>query len=296
MEVKIKTLQRFLNLPLRIKLILSFSAVILFGGLLTLTLGTRLEHRTIFDLAQAKVRHDLASAGMVYNEKLSHLKDIVRLNSTRESLQQALVRNDRNLLRRYLDRVRIDFELDILTLTDADGRVAYRSMHPDIWGDDQSGNPLVREALNGDVVSGTQIFSRQELLKESRLLAEQAYLPFIPTPMAIPRQEDHEENGMMLQASAPLIDETGQILGVLYTGILLNRNPEIVDRVKDIVFRGEKYKGREIGTVTIFQQDLRITTNVKNTNGQRAIGTRVSREVNQDVLQEGKPWISVAKS
>ncbi len=294
MEVKIKTLQRFLNLPLRIKLILSFSAVILFGGLLTLTLGTRLEHRTIFDLAQAKVRHDLASAGMVYNEKLSHLKDIVRLNSTRESLQQALVRNDRNLLRRYLDRVRIDFELDILTLTDADGRVAYRSMHPDIWGDDQSGNPLVREALNGDVVSGTQIFSRQELLKESRLLAEQAYLPFIPTPMAIPRQEDHEENGMMLQASAPLIDDTGHILGVLYTGILLNRNPEIVDRVKDIVFRGEKYKGREIGTVTIFQQDLRITTNVKNTNGQRAIGTRVSREVNQDVLQEGKPWIGRA--
>jgi two-component system NtrC family sensor kinase len=293
-EAIIKTLQRFLNLPLRVKLILSFTAVILFGGLLTLTLGTRLEHRTIFDLAQAKVRHDLASAWMVYNEKLSHLKDIVRLNSIRESLQQALVRNDRNLLRRYLDRVRIDFELDILTLTDANGRVAYRSTLPDVWGDDQSGNPLVREALNGDVASGTQIFSRQELLQESRLLAEQAYLPFIPTPMAIPRQEDHEENGMMLQASAPLIDDTGQILGVLYTGILLNRNPEIVDRVKDIVFRGEKYKGREIGTVTIFQQDLRITTNVKNTNGQRAIGTRVSREVNQGVLQEGKPWIGRA--
>jgi two-component system NtrC family sensor kinase len=132
--------------------------------------------------------------------------------------------------------------------------------------------------------------SREELLKEGEHLAEQAYLQFIPTPMATPRQEDHEENGMMLQASAPLIDETGRILGVLYTGILLNQNPEIVDRVKDIVFRGEKYKGREIGTATIFQHDLRISTNVKNSSGQRAIGTRVSREVNRSVLQEGKSW------
>jgi len=293
-EAKIKTFHRFLNLPLRLKLTLSFSAVILFGGLLTLTLGTRLEHRTIFDLAQAKVRHDLASAWMVYNEKLSHLKDVVRLNSTQESLQQALVHHDRNLLKRYLDRARIDFELDILTLTDAQGIVVYRSSNPTGWGDDQSDNPLVRKALDGAVVYGTQILTRNELLNESNLLAEQAYLPFIPTPMAIPRREDYEENGMMLQASAPLIDDAGQVLGVLYTGILLNRNPEIVDRVKDIVFRGEKYKGREIGTVTIFQNDLRITTNVKNNNGQRAIGTRVSREVNRAVLQEGNPWIGRA--
>ena len=32
-------------------------------------------------------------------------------------------------------------------------------------------------------------------------------------------------------------------------------------------------------------------TNVKKANGERAIGTRVSKEVNQAVLKEGKPWI-----
>lgn len=275
-------------------MILSFFAVILFGGLLTLTLGTRLEHKTIFDLAQAKVRHDLSSAWMVYNEKLNHLRDIVRLNSKLESIQQALIQKNPNVLRRSLDRVRLDFDLDILTLTDGEGRVVYRSNQPEIWGDDQSGNPLVGRALDGEIVSGTQIISKQELLKEGENLAERAYLEFIPTPKASPRKEDHEENGMMLQAAAPVTDETGRILGVIYTGILLNRNPEIVDLVWDTVFRGEKYQGREIGTVTIFQHDLRITTNVKNTDGQRAIGTRVSIEVNQAVLQEGKPWIGRA--
>ena len=76
--------------------------------------------------------------------------------------------------------------------------------------------------------------------------------------------------------------------------ILLNRNYEIVDKVKEIVYKGEKYKGREIGTVTIFQKDLRISTNVKNSKGERAIGTRVSEEVNRVVLKEGKAWIGRA--
>jgi len=82
-----KVIAAFLNLPLRVKFILSFLVVICFGGVLTLTLGTRLEHRTILSLAQAKVRHDLASAWMVYNERLNDIRDIVRLNSLRESLQ-----------------------------------------------------------------------------------------------------------------------------------------------------------------------------------------------------------------
>jgi len=52
---------------------------------------------------------------------------------------------------------------------------------------------------------------------------------------------------MMLKGAAPILDEQGKVLGVLAGGILLNQNYEIVDRVKEIVFKGEKYKGKEIG-------------------------------------------------
>ena len=41
-----RSLHKFLDLPLRIKFILSFLVVILFGGLVSLFFGTRLEHRT----------------------------------------------------------------------------------------------------------------------------------------------------------------------------------------------------------------------------------------------------------
>jgi two-component system NtrC family sensor kinase len=286
-----KTLEKFLNLPLRAKFILSFLAVICFGGVVTITLGTRLEHQTIIDLAQAKVRHDLASARMVYNEKLNDIRDIVRLNSTQESIQKATKNNDRVALERYLVRALNEFSLDILTLTDSRGKVIIRAARIETWGDDQSTDPLVAHALEGETIAATQIIPREELLKEGQDLAERAYLKFIPTPKAVPRKEDHEEDGMMLKAAASVIDDDGTIIGVIYGGILINQNYEIVDRVKEIVYKGEKYKGREIGTATIFQKDLRISTNVKNVSGERAIGTRVSKEVNQAVLVQGEPWI-----
>ncbi|MBM3297238.1 MAG: HAMP domain-containing protein, partial [Candidatus Aminicenantes bacterium] len=285
---------RFLDLPLRLKFLLSFLAVICFGGVVSLYFGTRLEHKTIFDQAQAKVRHDLSSAWMVYQERLNDIRDIVRLNAGRESVRAAFVAGDLDNLQSTLDRIRVEFGLDVMTLTDAQGRVVHRVRNPQAAGDDLSRDSLVRRALRRATVAGTAIVSREELLREGEDLARQASLPLKPTPMAVPRPEDREENGMMLKAAAPVVDRDERLLGVLVGGILLNRNYDIVDRVKDIVFKGERYKGKEIGTVTIFQNDLRISTNVTDESGGRAVGTRVSREVNQAVLREGRPWIGRA--
>jgi len=285
---------RFLSLPLRAKFIISFLLVICFGGVLTLTLGTRLEHKTIFSLAQDKVKHDLASARMVYNERLFDIRDIVRLNSVRESINTSLKTKQREPLFELLSLIKREFAFDFFTATDAEGKVILRTSNPEIWGDDQSHDILVQKALSGKTVASTQIIPRKELIKEGEDLAEKAYIEFIPTPKAAPLEKKHEENAMALKAAAPVVNENNEILGVLYAGIILNRNYEIVDNVKEIVFKGEMYKGKEIGTATIFQQDLRISTNVKDKNGQRAIGTRVSREVNQAVLNQGKTWVDRA--
>ncbi|MGB7294253.1 MAG: cache domain-containing protein [Candidatus Aminicenantales bacterium] len=289
-----RTALKFLDLPLRMKFVISCLIVILFGGLVSLFLGTRLEHRTIIGLAQAKVRHDLASAWMVYNEKLNDIRDIVLLNAGRDSVQAALLAGDRETLLRTLARVCRDFKLDILTITDRSGRVVLRASQPAVSGDDRSSDPLVSRALRRETVIATQITPRAELLKEGPDFAQRAYLQFIPTPKAAPRPEDHEEDGMMIKGAAPILDEQGEVIGVLYGGILLNQNYEIVDRVKDIVYKGERYKGKEIGTVTIFQNDLRISTNVTDAAGRRAIGTRVSQEVFDAVLIRGVPWVDRA--
>jgi two-component system NtrC family sensor kinase len=275
---------------LRTKLILSFLIVIVIGGLISLSLGQRLVKNTLIRQAQKKVNYDLASAWIVFDERLNDIKDLVSLTAARESLQEAVVKGERDLLLRRLDRVRVMYGLDILTLTDQQGRVYIRTRNPEISGDDQSQDEIVRQALQQKVIACPEIIPRSELLKEGEDLAEQAHMEFIPTPKAAPRLESEETNGLMLKAAAPLTDERQNVLGVLYGGVLLNRNYEIVDRVKETVFKGEKYKGRETGTATIFQGDLRISTNVTNQQGQRAVGTRLSAEVKTAVLDEGRAW------
>jgi two-component system NtrC family sensor kinase len=280
-------------LSLRTKLILSFLGVILVGAILTMVFGSSLVKRTIIDEAQKKVAHDLSSAWMVFNDKLGYVRDVVSFNAERESIQDAIVKGENDILLRYLSRVRSQRGLDVLTLTDNLGRVIVRTRNPEMTGDDQTQDLIVSRALSGGNYAAPQIVSHEELLKEGKDLADRAYMEFVPTPKAAPRPENIEMNGMMLKAASSVKD--GQrMLGVLYGGILLNRNFEIVDQVKELVYKDETYKGREIGTATIFQYDLRISTNVRNQKGERAIGTRVSKEVNQAVLERGEPWIDRA--
>jgi two-component system NtrC family sensor kinase len=96
-------------------------------------------------------------------------------------------------------------------------------------------------------------------------------------------------DGLVLLASAP-VRQQGNTVGAVYGGVLLNRNYEIVDRVKRLLYGGETYEGRDVGTVSIFLRDVRVATNVMTTGGERAVGTRVSLPVAQSVLERGQRW------
>jgi two-component system NtrC family sensor kinase len=60
------------------------------------------------------------------------------------------------------------------------------------------------------------------------------------------------------------------------------------------VFFGERYGERNVGTVTLFQRDLRIATNVLDDAGGRALGTRLSSPVFESVLERGEVWAAPA--
>ena len=98
----------------------------------------------------------------------------------------------------------------------------------------------------------------------------------------------------MIAAAVPVFDDQGQMQAIFYGGDLLNRRYEIVDAIKQQVFRNEAYKGKEIGTVTIFLGDLRISTNVKQEDGSRAVGTQLSSSVCDAVLERGETWAAPA--
>jgi two-component system NtrC family sensor kinase len=155
-------------------------------------------------------------------------------------------------------------------------------------------DPFIKKGLEKKAVSGTQILSREELLKEGESFAKKAVFLLIPTPKEKPTEKIEETSGMILRSEYPIFDFNGELLGVLSGGVLLNRSYEIVDRIKNIVFKDAKYKGKEIGTTTIFLGDLRISTNVMDKEGNRAIGTRAMKEVYEQVFEKGMPWVQRA--
>jgi two-component system NtrC family sensor kinase len=279
---------------LRSKLVFSFLLIVLAGGLASTIIGTEMVGNTIITEAQKKVRHDLVSAWMIYNEKLNRIQDILNLTAKRDLIIRGVMAGQADLLRRELEQVRIDYGLDVLTVVDRKGIVLTRTRRPYQAGDFEGNDELVRRALKKEVVTSTEIIPQEELAKEGPELVRQAYMEFVETPKAKSRPGSKETSGMMLKAAVPILDINGNVLGGLYGGTLLNRNYEIVDKIKDVVYRGELYKGKETGTATIFQWDLRISTNVKNQSGLRAIGTRVSRDVYDQVLENGRSWVDRA--
>ncbi len=283
-------IQFFHTLSLRARLILIYVFILGVGGLITSFIGSIIVNHTIMNQASSKVRHDFNTARMVYDKQRQLIENSVFIGASGNTIQQTLYRNDKTRLYSRLEQIRRDTNLDFLSVTDDEGRVIFRITQPDRLGDDVSQISVIAAALKGEVVAETEILTREQLINEDEKLAEQARIKLIDTPKAKPTTKKEQTSGMVLMAASPIIGNDGRLMGVLYGGHLLNRNFMIVDQVWDLVYKGERYKDKDIGTVTIFYGDLRISTNVKTREGKRAIGTRVSAQVNDAVLSRGERW------
>lgn len=277
------------------KLVLSFLLIILLVSGVFGLVGTWVIRNRVVAEAQAKVQTDLNAAREIYLNKLASVNDVVRFTADRVLLMNSLLSGDTKQAEEALARTREREKLDILGVTDRNGRVLLRAGIGSDAGDDQSRDELVRAVMErAEPVAAACMVSAEDLRRESAALAAQAHFKFIETPKARARSEKEETSGMMLKAAAPVLDPAHRVLGVVYGGVLLNRNFEIVDRIKQTVFQNLQYKGKDMGTATIFQDDLRISTNVKNEDGTRALGTRAAEDVYEQVVRKGRPWIGRA--
>ncbi|MBI2354605.1 MAG: cache domain-containing protein [Deltaproteobacteria bacterium] len=284
--------------PMRfsIRLKLTIGALLpLFVAILVCSLvGIYTINSSIVSQAQEKVRTDLNSAREVYLNEVAHIRDVVKLTADAPFTATALASGRQKALSALLAPLRGNERLDILTAVGRDGRVLFRARNPGVFGDDPAVERLLARALAGEVVAGTALFSPEELLKEGADLVRQATIEVVETPRARPSDKQVGRSGMLLVSSAPVRDTAGRIAGALYGGVLLNGNNHLVDRIKRIVYEGVQFQGEDAGTATIFLDDLRINTNVQTRGGGRAIGTRLSEEVYNHVIVNGKKWVDPA--
>jgi len=275
----------------RSKLILSFAGVSLLVGIVSLFVGGQLLYNSVLNEAKTRISFDLNAAREIYLSKSRTIHTALTITSLDENLKTNLTNGRVKEIIKKLQEVSLTTELDFAGVVTTDGNTLCRIGSNQIpEKEEESNNPAAQYVLkNKKPVYGTVILEREYLVRENPHLAEQARIELIPTPRAAPSKEKVETSGMALCSGIPIYD-SGNMIGIIYGGVLLNRSTEIVDTVRETVFQGETYRGRSIGTATIFLKDLRISTNVLTSEGERAIGTRVSKEVRDRVLLEGKRW------
>jgi two-component system NtrC family sensor kinase len=275
--------------------VLSHLLIIILTSVVFSVVGARMIGDRFVEQAQEKVRTDLNSAREIYRNYLSRIQDQVVFVSDRDFVRNNSAATSPSRLAERLEAIREKEQLDVLSITDPAGVVLLRTTNPALHGDDQSRDQLVRAVLaDREPVAATVVTSAEGLRKESPALAERARIPYVATPKARLHDEPAEPAGMLLKAAAPIFDFQKKFLGVVYGAVLLNRDPAIVDKIKQTVFQGVQYQGRDIGTATIFLDDVRIATNVQNADGSRAVGTGAAEEVYNKVVKQGTPWIGRA--
>lgn len=220
-----------------------------------------------------------------YLNRLARLAESYVFNSALESKSGGVINQQ-------LEQIRKRNGFSYLQLLGKDARVLFqadanppRRAHP---------SPSLLVALQGSSRVAIEIFSAADLETQSPGLASEVALTLLDTPRARPSDQLIEERGMMIRALYPVKDSRGEVVAVLDGGVLLNGNFQFVDTIRDLVYGPGSLPKGSIGTVTVFLDDIRITTNVPRTPSERAQGTRVSDEVRTQVLDHGKKWIDRA--
>lgn len=280
-------------LSLKTRVAASIVVVVIAVGAISTVVGTRLFGGSLVTQVQRGVEQDLNTAYLVYAYNLREIQDQIERISSDRSVAAAAARRDAPELFRITRARMSELGLDYLTVTDPSGIVLERGSNPGRVGDDRGGGQVVRRVIEQRApTSGTLAVPVADLALESPELADRAAMRIIETPMARPSDRMVLEEGMVIEAGAPVLVD-GELVGVVYGGVLLNHRDGIVDLIKETAYAGETWKGKDIGTATIFQGDVRIATNVV-ADGRRATGTRVSEEVYDRVLGEGAYWIGRA--
>jgi len=247
---------------LKTRILFSFLLVILVLSVPTAVLGYRVIQTNIVRRAERQVRDSIHAAQLAYTGEIERIGEALKLVSPNGNFETLW--NELNV--HYLMFVaRQDF--------------------------DALPSEIARAAVErGTSVGGTRLILPEELATMAGESAGKAPIEIKPTPKARPTDKTVLNLVMAKEYAVPVFERGGPMRGVLYGGRIVNRDDVFVDRVREMVFGKEVYKDKPVGTVTVFLDDVRIATNVRDKDGRRAIGTRVSEEVYRAVVEHGQTW------
>lgn len=226
-----------------------------------------------------KIRSDLAVARGYFDRVQAEVGASTLAVAQSHALTDAIARDDRAAQAQLLARAKQQHALEFLELLPPDAAA--------ISATDQPGNDGLARV---ELLEGTQF---ERVAPE---LGGRVPIKLLPTRNAAPSDRETEDRAMVMLALAPVRALDGRPLALLRGGVLLNRNLTFIDHINEIVYPKGALPFGSQGTATLFLDDVRITTNVRlfGSDGERAIGTRVSQAVREAVLGRGETWLDRA--
>lgn len=245
-----------------------------------------------------KVRSDLAVAHGYFEQVLAEVGNGTRAVAASQALYHALHQQDQRTMQSLLARERQRLGFDFFNLYRLDGRLITAGWQ----GQDVPAAPVYAPAsgpaaIDANVSTGHATVTRLEasdLLALAPHMAARLHIPLIQTRGATPSERSVEDRALVMLSTTPVRNADGSIVALLRGGVVLNQNLPFIDHINRIVYPDGSLPFDSHGTATLFLDDVRITTNVRLFQDQRAIGTRVSQAVRNAVLGNGETWLDRA--
>lgn len=243
-----------------------------------------------------KIHSDLAVASGYFLQVQAEVGAAATATAQSHALHQALAHGDATALRRVLAQAQQTHQLDFVNLYTPQGQLLAASWYSIDSYKPRQNNGYKAIFLEESPAEYNQLqrLEKAQLLALAPPLAQRLDIALVATRNAAPTQRTHEDRALLMRASYAVRDDDGRLLGWLQAGTLLNQNLVFIDHVNAIVYPPGSLPLGSVGTATLFLDDVRITTNVRLFQEQRAIGTRVSQAVRDAVLGQGQTWLDRA--
>jgi len=229
--------------------------------------------KTMNEEAQKKINTDLQIAEYILNERLDFLSKSLELVSD-ENIVSSIKNKNLNSLKMTTSKLKNITNSDFVIIFNKEGKILVSSnTNKTGYVDIPS---ITKKVLSGKKIRSVEIIDENTLKNEN--LINKTVISIKTTEYSIKVNKTTENLALGLISARPIYDENGNIIGGILVCDILNKDYYLVDKISN-------HSG---DVVTIFLDGIRISTDVENENGTRAVGTLVSKEVYDKVIRQGE--------
>jgi two-component system NtrC family sensor kinase len=273
---------------LRGRITASFTLIVVGGTVVSTLIGSRIITNALLEQARTRQKQGIEAARTIYRDQLDDLEEKLRRTLDSEIVEPAFASGSPEHLARALARARDSASISFLGYVDAANRQVVTAGQAAPSGLPEGLAARLRTALAGQTITSTEVLDVSTLRALDPELAGMAVVP-IDAPDSAGAGRSVLTQGLVLFSALP-VRRDGRIQGVLFGGVLRNGRNDVVDRVEQLLYGRETYRGRPIGTVALLLGDVWISTNMTRASGSRAIGTVMPAEIAKVVIGDGRSW------